>query len=112
MDANSFVVQSLDMADQLSNLSDHLGMSYNKFSVMDNLLFYVGEKTSNVGAIDIHKKQVLWTKQIETVDNAIIREVLIYNNKFCVLDALDNFCSFEYENDLDVKNSIHDGMKC
>jgi hypothetical protein len=93
MDANSLTVQSLDIEDQLSYLPDHLGMSYNKFQVVNNFLFYAGERALDVGIVDISEKKLLWTKQLENV----IRQILAYDNKFCVLDARDNFYSFEYK---------------
>jgi hypothetical protein len=96
LDANTLAVQSVDIAEQLSDLPDHLGMSYNKFSIANDLLFYTGERTSNVGVIDILNKRAIWKKQLN-VDGSVIRQLLAYDNKFCVLDARDNFYSFEYD---------------
>jgi hypothetical protein len=96
MDTNSFTVESLDIANQLSGLPDHLGMSYNKFFVVNDLLFFAGERTSNVGVVDLRKREVLWTKHLDVTENTIVKQILVYGNKFCVLDARDNFYSFEY----------------
>jgi hypothetical protein len=93
LDANTFEVQSIDMAEQLSDLPDHLGMSYNKFSVVNNLLFYTGERTPNVGGIDISSKKTIWKKQFDAGD--VIRQLLVYDTKVWVIDARDNFYSFE-----------------
>ena len=96
LDANTFEVQSIDMAEQLLDLPDYLGMSYNKFSVVNNLLFYTGERTPNVGVIDISSKKAIWKKQFDAGD--VIRQLLVYDTKVCVIDARDNFYSFEYQN--------------
>jgi hypothetical protein len=96
LDANTFSVQSIDIAEQLSDLPDHLGMSYNKFSVVNDLLFYTGERAPNVGVIDISNRKALWKKQFD-VAGTVIRQLLVYNNKICVLDARDNLYSFEYD---------------
>lgn len=96
LDANTFGVQSVDIAAQLSDLPDHLGLSYSKFTIVNDLLFYTGERTPNVGIIDILNKKALWKKQFD-VDGSVIRQLLVYDNKFCVLDARDNFYSFEYD---------------
>jgi hypothetical protein len=96
LDANTFEIQSIDIAEQLLDLPDHLGMSYNKFSIANDLLFYTGERTPNIGVIDILNKRAIWKKQLN-MDGSVIRQLLVYDNKFCVIDAGDNLYSFEYD---------------